>query len=426
MRVTLRSGQMEQSVDIPDGNLIGVVQPAVQAEGQLDTAEVIIREAVENPIGAQPLEALLSAASRVAIVVDDITRPTPTREILAVLLDELRRAGVSPGNTTITIACGLHRKPTREDKLAILGEEILSRYAVAASDARDEKSFYHLGTTSRGTPLYVNKRVREADLILTAGVIKSHAFAGFTGGAKSILPGISSRETILTNHRYEFVDYPHGILGDADACLARQDMEEAAGRLPVFIVNAVRDVRGRVAGAFAGDVVQAHRAGVALFRKMAERFVAEKADVVLLEGGYSSRMHLYQAIGSIDATISTRSPVVKDGGLVVLHAECREGMGADLFERVFARFETPQAILQHLRSVPPQDDQWSVQRLAFFLTRIRIALVSTGLGAAALQKIGMGHYATLQQALEAGLRDYGSAARVLVIKNPDFLILNAR
>ncbi len=426
MKVTLRSGTMEQSVEIPDRNLIGLVEPAIPPGEALESPGSVITKALENPIGAQQLEAVLSPASRVAILVDDITRPTPTREILAVLLPKLASAGVPERNITVTIACGLHRQPSENDRLAILGRDILSKYDVAASDARNENNFTCVGATSSATPLYVNKRVADADLIITAGVIKSHAFAGFTGGAKSILPGVCSRRTILSNHRFHFIDYPNGMLGEADACLARRDMEEAARRFPLFIINAVKDVRGRVVGAFAGDVVEAHRAGVASFREMAETRAGEQADLILLEGGYSSRMHLYQAIGSIDAIITTRRPAIRDGGLVTLLAECREGMGTDLFRKAFSDSASPQAVLEHLRTSPPQDDQWSVQRLAFFLTKVRVALVTTGLAAAELQSMGLGHYGSLQQALDNAFREYGRDARVLVVKNPDFQILNVR
>ena len=429
MKISFTSGQMSQQVSIPDGNLIGVVQPATGQQRSLLPAEALIAEAIEHPIGKPRLEELLRPGAKVSIIVDDITRPTPSREVLAVLLPKLRALGVPERNINITIACGLHRKPTEEEKTTILGAEVASGYDVGYNDARAEQDFKQLFTTSSNTPVRLNNRVKDADLLITSGVIKCHAFAGFSGGAKSIIPGVASRTTILANHRFDFIEYPNGMLGDADACLARRDMEEAATRLPMplFIINSVRDTQGRLVGVFAGDVVKAHRQGVALFRSLAEQFLDEQADIVLLEGGYSSRMHLYQAIGSIDAIISTRKPAVRDGGTVVLFAECRDGMGTKQFETAFRNQPDPASLLKQMRCSPTQDDQWSIQRLAFFLTRIKIGLVSSGLaGNGELSLMGIRRQDTLQQALDQGLREYGDKARVLVIKNPDFLILNAR
>jgi nickel-dependent lactate racemase len=429
MKLTFTSGQMSQQVSIPDGNLIGVVQPAAGQQGFPPPAEALIAEAIEHPIGLPRLEELLRPGSRVSLIVDDITRPTPSREVLAVLLPRLRALGIPQRNINITIACGLHRKPSEEEKTAILGAEVASAYDLGFNDARAGQDFTPLFTTSSGTPLLLNNRVRNADLLITSGIIKGHAMAGFSGGAKSIIPGVSSRTTILANHRFDFVDYPNGMLGEADACLTRRDMEEAARRLPMalFIINAVRDTQGRLVGVFAGDVVQAHRRGVALFRGIAERFLDEQADIVLLEGGYSSRLHLYQAVGSIDPVIYTKKPVVRDGGTVVLFAECRDGMGTKLFENAFRNQPDPACLLRQMRCSPTQDDQWTIQRMAFFLTRCRIMIVSSGLaGSGELSVMGIRCMDTLQRALDQALWDYGAKARVLVIKNPDSLILNAR
>jgi nickel-dependent lactate racemase len=426
MEVTFTSGQMSQRVAIPDTNLVGIVQPATRNEQTLEPPQSIIARAIDNPIGKPRLEELLRPDSKVSVVVDDITRPTPTRDVLSVVLPRLRELGIPEQNVNITIACGLHRKPTEEEKATILGAEVVARYDVGYNDARAEHNFTHVLTTAQDTPVFLNNRVKDADLLITSGVIKCHAFAGFTGGAKSIIPGVSSRTTILANHRFDFIEYPKGMLGEPDACLARRDMEEAAASLPVFIVNAVRDISGRVIGVFAGDAVKAHRQGAALFRSIAEQILDEQADVVLLEGGYSSRMHLYQAVGSIDALISTSKPVVRNGGTVVLFAECRDGMGTDIFETAFSNHQSPTALLEAMRASPPMDDQWSVQRLAFFLTRLSVGMVSSGLRNGELARVGIRQHPSLQDALGHSLREHGPHARVLVVKNPDYLILNAR
>jgi nickel-dependent lactate racemase len=423
MKIQLTSGTMEEMVDIPDENVIGVLSPAAPLP-ILKSNTDLIRDAIETPIDSSRLEQLIHPHSTIAIVVDDHTRPTPTKDMLKIVLQKLADLGVQDERITITVGNGLHKKPPLEEQMKMFGQEIFTKYDIKVHEARDETALAYIGATHAGTPFWVNKRVAEADLVISLGMIKSHAFAGFTGGAKSILPGVSGKETILKNHRYEFIDYPNGILGDAEMSAPRKDMEDAASKLPVFIVNVVLDLKKRVVGAFAGNLVGAHRKGVELFRKFAEVQVHEQADVVIVEGEYPASENLYFALFGAECVVMTKSPIVKRGGTIILPTQCREGVGGKIIEEVFATFSSPGQVLEHLKHSPPVEEQWAAQHLAYCLLERDIAIVTNGTTKENIEKLKMRYFNTVQEALYHAFEKYGRKMKIFIIKNAAFLIAN--
>lgn len=423
MKIDLKSGTMEETVEVPDKNIIGMLQPSKPALVLRDKRE-LIREAMENPIGGPGLDRLIHPDSTIAIVVDDHSRPTPTQDMLEVVLQKLADLGVKDESIKITVGNGLHRKPTPEEQVKLFGEEMLKKYDIKVHAARDESALTYIGTTQAGTPLFVNKRVAEADLVITLGMIKSHSFAGFTGGAKSILPGVSGKETILKNHRYEFIEYPQGITGEAEMSVPRKDMEEAASKLPVFIVNVVLDLEKRILGAFAGNVVEAHRKGGEFFRKIAAVQVTEQADVVIVEGGYPASESLYFSLSGLASVITTKSPIVKKGGTVIVLTQCREGIGAEIIEELFTAFSSPEQVLEHLKNNPPVEEQWAVQHLAHYLLHRDIAIVTSGMKKEELEKLKMHYFTTVQEALNKTFEKYGEDMKIFIVKKADSLIAN--
>ncbi len=423
MKINLKSGTMEETVEVPDKNIIGILQPSKPSLVLRDKRK-LIREAMESPIGSPGLDRLIHPDSTIAIVVDDHSRPTPTKAILEVVLQKLADLGVKDENIKITVGNGLHRKPTPEEQVKIFGEEILKKYDIKIHDAKNENVLTYIGTTQAGTLLFVNKRVAEADLVITLGTIKSHGFAGFTGGAKSILPGVSGKETILKNHKYEFIEYPNGILGDAEMSAPRRDMEEAASKLPVFIVNVVLDLKKRVVGAFAGNLVGAHRKGVELFRTFAEVQVHEQADVVIIEGEYPASENLYFALFGVESVVMTRSPIVKKGGTIILPTQCREGVGGKIIEEVFATCKSPAQVLKRLKTSPPIEGQWAAQHLANCLLDRDLAIVTSGIKQAEAERLMMRYFNTTQEALQDAFEKYGKDMKIYIVKHANFLIAN--
>jgi nickel-dependent lactate racemase len=421
MKIDLTSGSLQERIEIPEENLIGILTPPERTFALKDST-IVIRDAIEHPCDSPQLDQILNTHSTVAIVVDDHTRPTPTKVILEVLLEKLRAVGVQDKNITITIGNGLHRATTPEEKLIIFGKDILKKYDIKDHEARDKNVLTYIGGTTSGTPLFVNTRVVKADQIITLGMIKAHAFAGFSGGAKSILPAISGKETILHNHGYDFIEYPKGLLGDVEKNAVRKDMEEAASKLPVFIVNVVLDMQKRIAGAFAGNVITAHRKGLELFRKMAAVQLNEQADVVIVEGSYPASENLYFAVFGAEWAINVGLPIVKQGGTVILPTQCREGIEGGIIEKLFATSSSPAQVLEYLKNSPPVEEQWAVQLLAYCLLERDIVLVSPSLTPEVADRLMMRYFPTTQDALDNAFKTRGEKIKILVIKHADFLI----
>jgi nickel-dependent lactate racemase len=232
-------GKSKIDVSVPGDNLIGYFEPnKIEAAGD---AEVIIKNALKNPIGLPTIAELAKPGQKVAIVVDDNTRPTPTHIMLPYILEELHGAGIMAEDISIVFANGSHRLNTKEEQIRLLGgEHILEKYFVWDHDPNDMENIRYLGRTSRNTPVHVNRYVADADLRILLGLIKPHSVAGYTGGGKSILPGVSSIETIISDHNYEATGHPRSILGVIDGNPIRSDLEEAASLVyPAFILNVV-------------------------------------------------------------------------------------------------------------------------------------------------------------------------------------------
>lgn len=420
MNIHLEVEKMKESINIPKKNLVSIVEPrAVKSWGNVET---IIEMAINNPIGFKKLEDILNSNSKVSIIVDDVTRPTPTYLLLKNILKKLNTLGIREKNIKITIANGLHRKTTYTEKEMILGREILESFDVQDNDPFNEENFEYLGDTSLGTPIYINKRILWGDLIIATGIIKSHAFAGFTGGAKSIIPGVASRDTILKNH--SFYKVANGLLGDVNS-LPRKDMEEAARKLPIpfYILNVVLDLNGDIFAAFSGDFILAHREGIKAFKSFSEVYIKEKADVVIVESSYTSSFNLYQALfGGAVATL-TKSPVLKKGGLLILFSPCKEGIGAKIIEDLVPKFSSGEEILDYLKRLPyTLKEQWAVQHLAYFLTYGEVALITQGIDEENVKKLKMKYFDNLNNAISYAFKKYGGEVKILIIRKPDLVI----
>ena len=419
--IELSSGDFIEKVFIHSKNLKAVLIP--KENHPMKKPKKIIEEALNIPINSKPLELLLNGNSRISIVVDDATRQTPTKLILKVLLEKLEKIGIKKKNIVIQIANGLHRLTTSEEKKKIFGMEFLEKFEVHDNDTENDQ-YQYFGETSRGTPLFFNKRATSADLIITIGMIKSHSFAGFTGGAKSILPGISNKTTVLSNHRFEFIEYPNGILGDAEKSMIRQDMEEAAKKLPIFIINVVLNRKNQIVDVVAGNVISAHRKGTKTFKEMAEVFLKEPMDLVVVEGGYPGSINFYQALFGCNVVLTTSKPILKENGVIILFAQCKEGMGSNIIEELFTTYQDPKKVLEYLKNSSPLPEQWAAQFLASFLLRANLIVVTSNISLKnKLENFGVTCFTSAQEAIDTFIAT-NKGMNIAVIKNPDFLIPN--
>ena len=403
MDLTIGFGTTPQSVRLRDANVMGVLTPnsvEITSSGQ---PEVV--RALNEPIGAKKLSELAVGKKKVAIVSSDITRPMPTWTALPPVLDELDRAGVKREDITVVLALGSHRRHTEEERKKLLGE---CYGAVRCVDSSDE-GYVHMGTTPRGTPVDIAKAVAEADFRICMGNIEYHYFAGYSGGAKAIMPGVSTRDAIQANHRHMVEE--GAVAGRLEGNPLREDIESALEFCPVdFIVNVVLDEHKQIVRAVAGDVTLAHREGCRFLDRFYRKEIPELADIVLVsQGGAPKDLNLYQTQKALD----NAKHAVKPGGVVVLVGSCREGLGEKTFEEWMTGAETPEELVERVRKDFKLGGH-KAAAIALVLRNADIYLVSE-MEDSFVESIFMKPFHTVQDAVDAAFAAKGSDARVLVM-----------
>ena len=325
MMIELAYGQNSIPVDLPEGHVQEIVWPREIPGLSSDTN--LVEQALRAPINSPTLTELVrhKSAHSAVIVVNDITRPTPYQEILPPILHELTGAGIKKENITLLIATGIHRPQTDEENQLVFGPDICSQYRIINHDCDRDVAF--AGVLPNGTDLYINKHAVETDLLITTGLVGLHYFAGYSGGRKSILPGIASRSLIEANHK--MMNDPRACLGNYQKNPVSDLMLEAAKIAGVdFIVNVVTGTHHNIIHASAGHVYDAWMDAVLFAEKMSVVPIAARADIVLAScGGYPKDINMYQAQKALDSA----SLAVKEGGAIILVAECPEGLGEKTF-----------------------------------------------------------------------------------------------
>ena len=341
--VWLPYGKSEICVRIPTRNFLGSIEP-VEKPGVSDT-RAEIEKAVREPIGSKTLSDIVNPKHKVAIVVDDATRPAPSNLMVPPLLDELNMAGVKEENVTIIFGCGTHRAVTHEEAVRLLGEDVLNRVKVISHDYKAEDLVYLGKTGKHGTKVYLNRIFAEADTKILTGDVCFHYYAGYGGGRKSILPAVSGEEAIKHNHA--MLLHPQAKTGVLEGNPIHEDMVEAAKLAKVdFIVNVVINSEGEIVKAFAGDLEQAFYEGVKLVDKMYRVQVDRKADIVVVSpGGHPADVNLFQAYKGVNNALE----VVKRSGVIILVAECPEGHGNQVFYDWMVRFKDLRAVEREIK-----------------------------------------------------------------------------
>ena len=401
--ISLPFGHGEVSLSIPAANLLGVFEP-LPAEAAGDEGALVGR-ALERPIGTPRLRELARPGQRVVIVTSDMTRPCPSDRLLPPVLEELGAAGIPDRDITIVIALGLHRPMTPSELEAAVGTDVYRRVRVINHDPTNTVP---LGVTSRGTPVEIFRPVVEATLRICLGNLEFHYFVGYSGGAKAILPGCASAATVTANHA--MMVRPEAATGRLEGNPVRADIEEAAAMVGVdFILNVLVDGEHRITGAVAGDVTAAHRAGCAWVAERGMVRVPAPADIVVAgAGGHPKDVNLYQAQKALD-----NAPyALREGGIIILVAECPEGCGNRTFQAWMTEGHSPAEILERIqaRFVLGGHKAAAIARVA---QSARIFLVAPGV--AHLSLAGMEHYPSAQAALDAAFREMGPQARVAVL-----------
>lgn len=401
---------MELSVD--DKNLEAVI--TAKLDIQTDRSEYqIASEALRNPIGSPRLRELARGKKRVTIVTSDHTRAMPSQITMPLLLKEIRE-GNPEAEITILIATGLHRKTTLEEQKERFGEEIVAHEHIVVNDAFCREDFDFVTELPSGAELWVNRAALECDLLVTEGFIEPHFFAGFSGGRKSVLPGICNAATVNENHSFRALASPYATAGELDRNPVHIDMLAAAKAVKVsFIFNVALDPEKKIVAAFAGDLELAHAQGVAFVRKGAEQPRVEGDIVVTSNGGYPLDQNLYQS----PKAVSTAEACCREGGVIVIFCACCDGMGGEYFGKL-ATMGTPKEIENYLSAIPPREsipEQWSAQVYARVLQHHKVILVTDFLDHELVRKANIIPVKTAEEAMEQAYQIMGKDARVVVI-----------
>jgi len=365
-----------------------------------------VKRALQNPIGTERLSGIVKPGEKVAIVTSDITRPMPSKIVLPLILEELREAGVSYGDITVVFALGSHRKHTEEEKKYLVGEDVYNKVQCIDSDPAD---FVHLGVTSRGTPVDIFSVVAKADRRICLGNIEYHYFAGYSGGAKAIMPGVSTRAAIQSNHSAMVLDEARaGALEDNPV---RLDIEEAVKFIPIdFILNVVLDERKNIIKAVAGHHVLGHREGCKFLDSLYKVEIPKKADIVITTpGGYPKDINLYQAQKALDNS----KHAVRDGGIVILLASCTEGLGEKVFERWMLNASSPDSLISDIQRNFELGGH-KAAAIALVLKKAKIFLVSD-LEEEFVRSLFMEPFRDVNDALEKAFEELGKDAKVLLM-----------
>jgi len=417
--VWLPYGKSEVCVRIPTRNFLGTIEP--HEKTGVNDAKAEIERALKEPIGSKRLSEIVRPEHKVAIVVDDATRQAPSHLMVPPILDELNAAGVKDENVTVIFGCGTHRAVTPEEAAKLLGESVINRVKAISHDCR-AKDLVHVGTTPKyGTKVYLNRVFAEADVRILAGDVGFHYYAGYGGGRKSVLPGVSGEETIKQNHA--MILHPDAKTGVLSGNPIHEDMIETARLAKVdFILNVVANSRGEVVKAFAGDSEQAFYEGVKAVDEMYRAPVDRKADIVVVSpGGYPADVNLFQAYKGVDSALE----VVKRGGVIILVAECPEGHGNQVFYDWMVRFKDLKAVEKEIKRnfVLGGHKAYFLMRA---LQRVQIILVSAMPDYYATNIFQLKTARAVNDALNEAFNIAGKNARVWVMPYGNFTLPEVR
>lgn len=415
---------MQQTIPIPyytstldlhveEENLKAVLTAKMHGFHAEKSQEQLVLDALEHPVGSPRLRTLAEGKRKIVIVTSDHTRAVPSKITLPLLLKEIR-SGNPDADITILIATGLHRPTTEEEQRRMFGDEIVDHEKIAINNAFDPKQFVELCVLPSGAVFQVNRLAAECDLLVTEGFVEPHFFAGFSGGRKSILPGICSERTVNENHSYKAVSHPRSNSGMLKDNPIHADMLCAAKAVNVqFIFNVALDGEKKIVAAWAGDLEKAHEAGVAFIRQWSQCPVVTGDIVVTSNGGYPLDQNLYQS----PKAMATAEACAGEDGVIIMCCSCCDGMGGAHFGQLIQR-GTPDEIDRYLSSIPPEKtipEQWCTQVCVRVLRKHPVILVTTFLSHDEVRKANMIPASTPDEALEIAYRLKGEQASVVVI-----------
>ena len=400
-------------IEIPDENFVGSLVSNSENFSATGTEQEIVERALDNPIGSKTLEELIRGKKSMVIISSDHTRPVPSRVTMPIILRRIRQANPDI-KITILIATGFHRPTTRQELIDRYGEEIVANENIVVHRSRDNE-MADLGTLPSGGKLLLNKVAIDTDFLMAEGFIEAHFFAGFSGGRKSILPGIASATTVMANHCSEFIADPCARTGILENNPIHRDMLYAAAQAKLaFILNVVIDAKKQVIAAFAGDSEKAHVKGCEFVLNMSQVKKNPTDIVITTNGGYPLDQNIYQSVKGMTAAEAN----CKLGGVIIMVAGLSDGHGGESFYKMVSEAETPQKLLEEFSHIPRNEtkpDQWEAQILCRILSNYKIIIVTDICDPEMIWKMHMEHAKTFDEALTRAFELKGRNAAVSLI-----------
>ncbi len=417
MRIKIPYGKSSQEVNISEKKLLGVLTS--KNVTSVKSERLAIKKAIENPIGTKNLMEMVKASDKVVIVINDITRPGPTRIMVEEIAAQLQKVGIKNKNIKLVVATGSHKTNNLKELEMMVGKELVERFEIENHECEDDNTLKYVGTTERGIPLYLNKTVVEADIRILTGVIVPHHSAGFSGGRKSILPGVAGIKTLKIHHSLPIRPYEPSM-GRMYGNAFHEEAVSAAKMVGVdFIVNIVQNYKKETISVVAGDLVQAHEEGVKLSLQSCSVKLLRKADIVITSpGGYPRDINLYQA----QKAVSVAENVVKEGGVIILVAECPEGIERNDFLLWMKAASNPLEVVERFRKEGYSVGSNKAFMFSRALLKCKIIVVTDKMPEKELKTLFLQKATSLEEAYVKACKIIGKEGETIVLPNASTII----
>ncbi len=387
-------GHTRQIGYVDDGIKIQTVD--VPPSGKQYDLKNLIEKSMNNPIGCPHLEDMVTKRDKIAIVVNDQTRPGPNGLIMDAIISRLESAGIADGQISIVFATGSHRSPTAEEMIHIIGKKHCDRFSIVVHDCLDDESLAYIGDTPSGMPLYINRTVAEATFCIVTGLIAPHHCAGYSGGRKSIVPGVAGLKSLKVHHSFPVYQY-EPAMGYIYGNPFHEIALDAARRVAVkFMVNAVQDPHKNYIEFVSGDLVRAHEEGVRICREACSINVSSRAEVIVASpGGFPRDIDLYQA----QKALSVAETLCAPNCVFILCAECRDGFGEGNFHQWMVYCKSPEDIIDRYAKEGFNVGNNKAFNYARALMKGRVIIVTDRISEKALNEAKLEWAPNLQEAL---------------------------
>ncbi|MEA4836482.1 MAG: nickel-dependent lactate racemase [Anaeromusa sp.] len=412
VKIPYSKGFIEAQFD--DARLVGVLESKAHHYKPEAGEQELVKKALENPIGSPRLRDLVKGKNKIVIIASDHTRPVPSKIMAPIMLEEIR-SGNPEADITFLIATGFHRPTTKEELIGKFGEKVVAEEKIVVHNAFEPEAMVNIGKLPSGGDIVINKLAVEADLLISEGFIEPHFFAGFSGGRKSVLPGVVSKVTVLANHNSRFIASDKARTGNLEGNPIHIDMLHAAKTAKLqFILNVVIDADKKIIKAFAGDLEKAHAEGTKFAGELAN-VAAKPADIAITSnGGYPLDQNIYQAVKGMSAAEAT----CRKGGVIIICAACNDGHGGEDFYEWFKKAESAQAVMDEIMAIEPQHtlpDQWEAQILARILIDHTVIMVTDQCDHSMITDMKMKVANTLPEAMKMAEGIVGKDASITVV-----------